>query len=60
VQFLGSVSGSVQEDSGNDDLGNMNLADVPIKLLDASGNVVATTLTRLATILSDLPEDRTL
>ena len=42
---LGSISGNVSGDTDNNDAGDVNLNDVPIKLLDSSGGLVATTAT---------------
>ena len=42
---LGSIAGNVSGDTDNDDAGDVDLEDVPIKLLDSSGVLVATTLT---------------
>ncbi|KAI2501567.1 oxidoreductase [Fragilaria crotonensis] len=40
-----TISGNVKEDTNNDDTGDVNLANVPISLLDANDNVIRTTIT---------------
>ena len=45
VTPLGSISGTVSEDTNNDDTGDVNLEGVILVLKDDKGNVVATTAT---------------
>ena len=45
IDELGSISGNVKSDDDNDDLGDTNLADVTVELLDNNGNAIATTTT---------------
>lgn len=41
----GLISGTVQGDRNNDDVGDIDLAGAPIKLLNSTGAVIATTVT---------------
>lgn len=52
-----SVSGTVTGDTNNDNIGDTDLSGVPIKLLDSSGNIFATTTTDSNGnyILTDIP-----
>ena len=45
VDRLGQISGNVKADDDNDDLGDRNLENVTIELLDRNGDVVQTTVT---------------
>jgi hypothetical protein len=58
IILLDSASGNVKEGNDNNDVGDVNLVGVPIKLFDASGAVVATSLTDSSDNYAsyDLPE----
>ncbi|MEO1340256.1 MAG: SdrD B-like domain-containing protein, partial [Cyanobacteria bacterium J06635_13] len=45
VDELGRISGNVTSDDDNDDLGDTNLENVTVELLDGDGNLVQTVLT---------------